>query len=129
MHIAKQRVILKTVLVNLIRERVLIYLCLSTIRPLSLMTCRNISKRQRSAALLHYVPDLYRKMLFTTLWNTCARINETLARRMRKHFGLYESPLARGEWSVVHAMPRVRKQAVRDFITDNREAKMVDVEL
>ena len=31
------------------------------------------------SALLHYVPDLYRKMLFTTLWNTGARINEALA--------------------------------------------------
>lgn len=27
------------------------------------------------SALLHYVPDLHRKMLFTTLWNTGARIN------------------------------------------------------
>jgi len=25
------------------------------------------------------VPDLHRKMLFTTLWNTGGRINETLA--------------------------------------------------
>ncbi|WP_071941181.1 tyrosine-type recombinase/integrase [Pantoea agglomerans] len=31
------------------------------------------------SALLHYVPDLHRKMLFTTLWNTGARINEALA--------------------------------------------------
>ncbi|WP_176504357.1 site-specific integrase [Enterobacter sp. CC120223-11] len=31
------------------------------------------------SALLHYVPDLERKTLFATLWNTGARINETLA--------------------------------------------------
>lgn len=30
-------------------------------------------------ALLHYVPDLRRKMLLATLWNTGARINEALA--------------------------------------------------
>ncbi len=32
------------------------------------------------SALLHYVPDLHRKMLLTTMWNiTGARINEALA--------------------------------------------------
>ncbi|WP_413508626.1 site-specific integrase [Serratia proteamaculans] len=31
------------------------------------------------SALLHYVPDLHRKMLIATLWNTGARINEALA--------------------------------------------------
>ena len=31
------------------------------------------------SALLHYVPDLHRKMLLITLWNTGARINEALA--------------------------------------------------
>ena len=30
------------------------------------------------SALLHYVPDLHRKTLFTTLWNIGARINEAL---------------------------------------------------
>lgn len=30
------------------------------------------------SALLHYVPDLHRKMLLTTLWNTGARINKAL---------------------------------------------------
>ena len=30
------------------------------------------------SALLHYVPDLRRKMLLATLWNTGARINEAL---------------------------------------------------
>lgn len=29
-------------------------------------------------ALLHYVPDLHRKMLMATLWNPGARINEAL---------------------------------------------------
>ncbi|TNK19019.1 phage integrase family protein [Escherichia coli] len=32
------------------------------------------------SALLHYVPDLRRKMLLATLWNTGARINEAPAR-------------------------------------------------
>lgn len=31
------------------------------------------------SALLHYVPDLQRKMLLATLWNSGARINEALA--------------------------------------------------
>ncbi|MDJ0033739.1 MULTISPECIES: site-specific integrase [Pantoea] len=31
------------------------------------------------SALLHYVPDLHRKMLLNTMWNTGARINEALA--------------------------------------------------
>ncbi|STK66826.1 putative resolvase [Escherichia coli] len=31
------------------------------------------------SALLHYVPDLRRKMLLATLWNTGALINEALA--------------------------------------------------
>lgn len=39
------------------------------------------------AALLHYIPDLHRKMLFTTLWNTGARINEALA-LTRRDFSL-----------------------------------------
>ncbi|KDK02238.1 resolvase [Klebsiella pneumoniae CHS 55] len=33
------------------------------------------------SALLHYVPDLHRKILLATLWNTGARINEALALR------------------------------------------------
>ncbi|ESS95204.1 Resolvase [Escherichia coli CE516] len=32
------------------------------------------------STLLHYVPDLRRKMLLATLWNTGARINEALTR-------------------------------------------------
>lgn len=31
------------------------------------------------SALLHYVPDLLRRMLLSTLWNSGARINEALA--------------------------------------------------
>jgi Phage integrase family. len=31
------------------------------------------------SALLHYVPDLHRKMLLATVWNTGASINEALA--------------------------------------------------
>lgn len=31
------------------------------------------------SALLHYVPDLHRRMLLSTLWNSGARINEALA--------------------------------------------------
>ncbi|GKJ62776.1 hypothetical protein NUKP32_55540 [Klebsiella variicola] len=31
------------------------------------------------SALLHYVPDLHRKMLLATLWNTGVHINEALA--------------------------------------------------
>ena len=36
------------------------------------------------SALLHYVPDLHRKMLLATLWNTGARINEALALTRRE---------------------------------------------
>lgn len=43
------------------------------------------------SALLHYVPDLHRKMLFTTLWNTGARINEALALALtRANFSLVQ---------------------------------------
>lgn len=47
------------------------------------------------SALLHYVPDLHRKMLLTTLWNTGARINEALA-------------LTRGDFSLVSPYPFVQ---------------------
>ncbi len=47
------------------------------------------------SALLHYVPDLHRKMLFTTLWNTGARINEALA-------------LTRGDFSLTPPYPYVQ---------------------
>lgn len=47
------------------------------------------------SALLHYVQDLHRKMLFTTLWNTGARINEALA-------------LTRGDFSLAPPYPYVQ---------------------
>lgn len=47
------------------------------------------------SALFHYVPDLHRKMLLTTLWNTGARINEALA-------------LTRGDFSLVPPYPFVQ---------------------
>ena len=31
------------------------------------------------SALLHYIPDLYRKTLIATLWNSGARVNEAVA--------------------------------------------------
>ena len=56
------------------------------------------------SALLHYVPDLHRKMLLATLWNTGARINEALA-------------LTRGDFSLAPPYPFVQlatlKQATR----------------
>ncbi|ENO4084657.1 tyrosine-type recombinase/integrase, partial [Enterobacter hormaechei] len=47
------------------------------------------------SALLHYVPDLHRKMLLATLWNTGARINEALA-------------LTRGDFSLSPPYPFVQ---------------------
>lgn len=47
------------------------------------------------SALLHYVPDLHRKMLLATLWNTGARINEALA-------------LTRGDFSLALPYPFVQ---------------------
>ncbi|EEE9161676.1 tyrosine-type recombinase/integrase, partial [Salmonella enterica subsp. enterica serovar Kimberley] len=47
------------------------------------------------SALLHYVPDLYRKILLATLWNTGARINEALA-------------LTRGDFSLAPPYPFVQ---------------------
>ena len=44
------------------------------------------------SALFHYVPDLHRKMLLATLWNTGARINEALA-------------LTRGDFSLAPPYP------------------------
>ncbi len=49
------------------------------------------------SALLHYVPDLHRKMLLATLWNTGARINEALALTRgdflwRRHIRSYSWP-------------------------------------
>jgi len=47
------------------------------------------------SALLHYVPDLRRKMRLVTLWNTGARINEALA-------------LTRGDFSLTPPYPFVQ---------------------
>lgn len=47
------------------------------------------------SALLHYIPDLHRKMLFATLWTTGARINEALA-------------LTRGDFSLASPYPFVQ---------------------
>ncbi|MCX8380698.1 tyrosine-type recombinase/integrase, partial [Escherichia coli] len=47
------------------------------------------------SALLHYVPDLRRKMLLATLWNTGVRINEALA-------------LTRGDFSLAPPYPFVQ---------------------
>nr|CAH8250736.1 Uncharacterised protein [Escherichia coli] len=47
------------------------------------------------SALLHYVPNLQRKMLQATLWNTGARINEALA-------------LTRGDFSLAPPYPFVQ---------------------
>lgn len=47
------------------------------------------------SALLHYIPDLQRKMLLATLWNTGARINEALA-------------LTRSDFSLVPPYPFVQ---------------------
>ncbi|EFE4770487.1 tyrosine-type recombinase/integrase, partial [Escherichia coli] len=47
------------------------------------------------SALLHYVPNLHRKMLLATLWNTGARINEALA-------------LTRGDFSLAPPYPFVQ---------------------
>lgn len=46
-------------------------------------------------ALLHYVPDLHRRMLLATLWDTGARINEALA-------------LTRGDFSLAPPYPFVQ---------------------
>ncbi len=52
------------------------------------------------SALLHYVPDLHRKMLFTTLWNTGAHINQALA-------------LTRGDFYLAPPYPYVQSSVVK----------------
>jgi len=47
------------------------------------------------SALLHYVPDLHRKTLLTTMWNTGARVNEALA-------------LTRADFSLIPPYPYVQ---------------------
>jgi len=56
------------------------------------------------SALLHYVPDLHRKMLLATLWNTGARINEALA-LTRSDFSL-APPYPSCSWPRSNSAPR-----------------------
>jgi hypothetical protein len=46
---------------------------------------RKVWKR-KSAPLHHYVPDLHRRMLLATLWNTYICINEALALTLSDFF-------------------------------------------
>ncbi len=52
------------------------------------------------SALLHYVPDLHRRMLLATMWNTGARINEALA-------------LTRGDFSLAPPYPFVQLASLK----------------
>lgn len=54
------------------------------------------------SALLHYVPDLHRKMLLATLWNTGARINEVLALTRGFFAGATVSVRAAGHAQAAH---------------------------
>jgi integrase len=54
-------------------------------------------------ALLHYVPDLHRRMLLATLWNTGARINEALA-------------LTRGDFSLTPPYPFVQLATLKQRV-------------
>lgn len=54
------------------------------------------------SALLHYVPDLHRKMLLATLWNTGARINEALALTRGIFAGATVSVRAAGHAQAAH---------------------------
>ncbi|CCJ87562.1 Resolvase [Cronobacter dublinensis 582] len=54
------------------------------------------------SALLHYVPDLHRKMLLATLWNTGARINEALA-------------LTRADFSLTSSLPFVQLATLKQL--------------
>ena len=63
------------------------------------------------SALLHYVPDLHRKMLLATLWNTGARINEALALTWGFFAGAAVSVRAAG-----HAKQRTEKAAGRQVV-------------
>jgi integrase len=54
-------------------------------------------------ALLHYVPDLHRRMLLATLWNTGARINEALA-------------LTRGDFSLAPPYPFVQLATLKQRV-------------
>ncbi len=58
------------------------------------------------SALLHYVPDLHRKMLLATLWNTGARINEALALTRGFFAGAAVSVRAAGHAQAAHRESR-----------------------
>ncbi|STS31938.1 putative resolvase [Escherichia coli] len=60
------------------------------------------------SALLHYVPDLRRKMLLATLWNTGARINEALA-------------LTRGDFSLAPPYPFVQLATLKQRTEKSRQ--------
>ncbi|MDZ0207682.1 site-specific integrase, partial [Klebsiella pneumoniae] len=65
------------------------------------------------SALLHYVPDLHRKMLLATLWNTGARINEALA-------------LTRGDFSLVPPYPFVQLATLKQRTEKGHCCKVSD---
>ena len=64
------------------------------------------------SALLHYVPDLHRKMLLATLWNTGARINEALALRQMSmvHDELPKYLLAPEVSALLHYVPDLHRK-------------------
>ena len=49
-----------------------------------------------TSALHHYVPDLHRRMLLATLWNTYICINEALTVFIRLWEAEYDVPIGRG---------------------------------
>jgi integrase len=73
------------------------------------------------SALLHYVPDLHRKMLLATLWNTGARINEALA--LTRGIFRWRRRIRSCSWPRSSSVPRKRPgrqvvppQAVRSIV-------------
>lgn len=66
------------------------------------------------SALLHYVPDLHRKMLLATLWNTGARINEALA-------------LTRGDFSLAPPYPFVQLATLKQRTEKRPERQAVSL--
>lgn len=64
------------------------------------------------SALLHYVPDLHRKMLLATLWNTGARINEALA-------------LTRADFSLTSSLPFVQLATLKQRADCRSEARRI----
>ncbi len=60
------------------------------------------------SALLHYIPDLYRKTLVDTLWNSGARINEALA--LGRTDFLLQPPIRSYSWPHSNNGPRNRRE-------------------